>query len=386
MAKSTSSHKPGDTITSGGMKYTYTSGGHWRGTDGKLFGNGKGTPGEDAGAAAGPGGASTYKDALSQIAGSNAGTLQAGITDLANGDKGITQGLQGGAEIGASLFAPGSLGRVSETPSDTQSTILQNLADKGNWNAPDTAIQPSIDRAEKTAQDAQTLSPEQQNVLELRKAALGGLNSQQMTAAQEQAQSGFNQSLTSGIRALRVGQAGTGPHGAASNIAATPLTAQYASSQAGLARQLINDQFNAQNTALNNYASDARGITDSFNSNRIAANTAAGNAQQAGINDRASRYNNYVNYATGLSADLYSRQLQNLNTIAAEKSGQAAALFGGGSFAAQQEGQKQTFELGKQNLDLQKQIYGNSKASSGGGGGGSGKASSPGDGNSDVFG
>lgn len=391
MAKSTEKKpKPGDKITSGGKTYTATQGGHWRGDDGKLFGNGKGTPVADGGAATTPGGANpgAYQDALKAIGGDSSGMLDSGLTALAGGDKAILGGLQGGAQIGASLFAPGALGRVSETASAEQSDILQNLKDKGNWNQADTALQPSIDRAEANARDASTMTPEQRKILELREGALGGLNSEQLLATKEQAQSGFNQSLTSAVRALRVGQGGTGPSGAAGNIAAMPLTAQYANSQAGLQRQLILDQYNAQTSARDAYSNDAKDITNSVQANRIATNTQAAGLAKDAIADRASRYNNYVSYDTQLRQDLLGRQLQNLNTIAAEKSGQSAAIFGGGSFASQQQGQQQSFELGKQNLDLQKDIFNTQKnaGSGGGGGGGGGSSSSVGSGDSDVFG
>lgn len=389
-AKGTAKPKPGDKITSGGKTYTATQGGHWRGEDGKLFDNGKSSPTADAGAGAAgtpPANPGAYQNALNAIGGANSDMLGSGLKDLANGDAAIEKGLAGGAQIGASLFAPGSLGRVSQTASGEQTDILQNLKDKANWNQADTALQPSINRAESAANSAQSFTPEQNRILALRESALGGLNNEQLTATKEQAQAGFNQSLTSGVRALRVGQGGSGPSGAAANIAATPLTAQFANSQAGLQRQLIMDQFNAQNQARDAYSSDAQNITNSFQANRLATNTQASGLAKDAIADRASRYNNFVSYDTQLRQDLLGREMQNLNSIAAEKSGQSAAIFGGGSFASQQQGQQQSFELGKQNLDLQKDIFNTQKnAGSGGGGGGGGSSSSPGDGNSDVFG
>lgn len=423
MAKSkpaSSSHKQGDKITSGGKTYTYTKGGHWRGDDGKLFNNGgSGDPTPDA--AGNSLGNSAYNTSLNTLTGGHLGSdiasldaqlargdisqgahdaevahqtglqttgtgssqLDKGLTDLAGGDEKILAGLKGGAEIGSSLFAPGSLGRVDEKASGDQLDIQQHLKDLSGPNV-DPLLQPGLDRAEKTANDAQVLSPEMQNVLDVRKAALGGLNTEQLTATKELAQSGFDQSLTSAVRALRVGQGGAGPRGAASNIATLPLTAQFANSQADLSRKLILDQYSAQKDARDAYSTDAQNITNSFNTNRISANTAAGAAETGALADRTSRFNNYVNYNTALRQDLYSRQLQNLNAIAAEKSGQAASLFGGGSFAAQQEGSQQQFELGKENLDLQKEIF--KSQSSGGEGGGGGDTTSPGNGNEDTFG
>lgn len=418
-------HKVGDTVTgSDGITYRYTTGGHWRDDKtGKLYNNGSGDPtpstpqdslgndnylsaldaisggsyGSDIkkvqaqvsddpakiarGEAISQGQADAEISRLKGLATKNSSNLSQGLSDLAGGDAGIEKGFKGGAELANTLFAPGSLGRVDETASQDQLDIQSRLKDLSGPNV-DPILQASLDRAEKTADAAQTLSPELQNVLDIRKSALSGLSSDQLLATKELAQSGYDQSLTSAVRALRVGQGGNGPRGAASNIGTIPLTAQYAQSQADLSRKLILDQYNAQTEARNAYATDAENIIGGFEKNRIDANTAAQSAEQGVIQDRTSRFNNYVNYNTALRNDLYGRRLQNLNTIAAEKSGQAATIFGGGSFAAAQEGQQQQFELGKENLALQKDIYKSSQSSGGGGD----DTTSPGDGNEDTFG
>lgn len=420
--KPSGGHKAGDTIVSGGVTYRYTKGGHWRDdkTD-KLWNNGGG--GDPVADAAGGSslGNSNYSTALNTLGGGHLGSdiasldeqlrrgdisqeahdaevwnqktkqgtgtggtmLSEGLKDIAGGDAAIEKGFEGGAKIGASLFGEGSLGRVDENASSDQLDIQGRLKDLSGPNV-DPLLQGSLDRANKTADDAQTINPELQNVLDLRKSALGGLDATQLLATKEMAQSGFNQSLTSAVRALRIGQGSNGPSGPASNIGTIPLTAQYANSQADLSRKLILDQYNAQKEARDSYSSDARDIVGGFQSNRLAANKAAGDAATGALADRTSRFNNYINYNTALRQDLYARRLQNLNTIQAEKSGQAAALFGGGSFAAQQEGEKKSFDLAEKNLDLQKDIF--NSGAGGDEGGGEEETTSPGHGDSDTFG
>lgn len=410
-------HKPGDKMVIDGVEHRYTQGGHWKDDKtGKLWNNGKpGTPTPTSNAPSTVGN-QTYLESLDALSGGNVGAankslqdqvnkgwissetayaqsqknlagaqgglLGEGLKDMAGGDPVLEKGFEGGAKIGASLFAPGSLGRVDESASADQTAIDLRLKGLSEPNV-DPLLQGSLDRANKTAEDAQTLNPELQNVLNLRKAALGGLSSDQLLATKEMAQQGMNQSLTSAVRALRVGQGGGGPRGAAANIGAIPLTAQYANSQADLSRKLILDDYESKRQALDSYSGDARNIIGGFEQNRIAANTASQNAATTAITDRSSRFNNYINYNTALRNDLYSRQLQNLNTVAAEKSGQAAAIFGGGAFAAEQEGQKKSFELAKEGLDVQRDIF---KNQSGGGGGGGGEETGPGQGDDDVFG
>lgn len=324
-----------------------------------------------------------------QLEGTRGKGLDSGLKSMAGGDGAIEKGFQGGAEIANALFAPGSLGRVSETASADQNAIDARLKGLSEPDV-DPTLRGFLDRANATATSAQTLDPELQNVLNTRKSALGGLSSSELLATKEMAQAGFNQSLGSAVRALRIGQGGSGPGGRASNIAAMPLTAQYANSQADLQRKLVLDQYKAQTDARDAYSRDAQGIIGGFQANQIAANNAAGAAASTVLNDRTTRFNNYIQYNTGLRNDLYNRQLQNLNAIAAEKSGQSAAIFGGGAFAAQQQGADQSFELGKQNLDLQNKIY--SRNNSGGGSSGGsqnspgGSSTAVGEGDSDVFG
>lgn len=406
--------------TVNGVEYRYTQGGHWKDDKtGKLWNDGK--PGDieaaSASAASSSVGNQSYLEALDTIGGGNVaaanksldqqvkdgwisaetayaqqqknmegaqgGLLGEGLKDMAGGDEAIEKGFQGGAKIGAALFAPGSLGRVSETATEDQTAIDARLKGLSEPNV-DPLLQGSLDRANKAAEDAQTLDPELQNVLNLRKAALGGLSSTELLATKEMAQQSMNQSLTSAVRALRVGQGGQGPRGAAANIGTIPLTSQYANSQADLSRQLILDDWKSKQDALGAYSGDAKDIIGGFQTNKLQANQAASNVATNVVNDRSTRFNNYVNYNTALRNDLYSRQLQNLNTIAAEKSGQASAIFGGGSFAAQQQGEVKSFELANKNLDLQKDIFKNNYG--GGGGGGEEETTSPGGGDDDAFG
>ena len=187
---------------------------------------------------------------------------------MAGGDEAIEKGFQGGAKIGAALFAPGSLGRVSETATEDQTAIDARLKGLSEPNV-DPLLQGSLDRANKAAEDAQTLDPELQNVLNLRKAALGGLSSTELLATKEMAQQSMNQSLTSAVRALRVGQGGQGPRGAAANIGTIPLTSQYANSQADLSRQLILDDWKSKQDALGAYSGDAKDIIGGFQTNKL---------------------------------------------------------------------------------------------------------------------
>jgi hypothetical protein len=418
-SKEKAKYKPGDKKVINGVEHRYTQGGHWRDDkSGKLWNDGK--PGEPGGESNAPStmGNQTYLESLDAISGGNIGAankslqeqvdkgwisaetanaqkernmagaqggmLGEGLKDIAGGDAAIEKGFEGGAKIGASLFAPGSLGRVDESASADQIAIDARLKGLSEPNV-DPLLQGSLDRANKNAEDAQTLNPELQNVLDLRKAALGGLSSDQLLATKEMAQAGMNQSLTSAVRALRVGQGGQGPRGAASNIGTIPLTSQYANSQADLSRQLILDDWKSKQDALGAYSGDAKDIIGGFETNKLQTNQAASNAATNAINDRSTRFNNYVNYNTALRNDLYSRQLQNLNTVAAEKSGQASAIFGGGSFAAQQAGEVKSFELANKNLELQKDIFKNNY-SGGGGGGEEDSSTSPGSGDEDTFG
>lgn len=419
MAKDKGKHKPGDKLVINGVEHRYTQGGHWRDDKtGKLWNDGKpGDPTASSNAPESTLGNQTYLESLDAIGGGGAsaaksnlqdqvakgwiaqeqadaqhainlkktadGGLAQGLKDIAGGDAAIEKGFEGGAKIGAALFAPGSLGRVSEEASEDQLAIDARLKGLADPNV-DPLLQKAIDRTEKTADDFQTLDPNLQQVLDLRKAALGGLNSEQLLATKEMAQQSMNQSLTSAVRALRVGQGGGGPRGAAANIGTIPLTSQYATSQADLSRKLILDQYKAQADARDAFAADSKDIIGGFQANRLSANQAANNAAITAINDRSNRFNNYINYNTALRNDLYGRQLQNLNTVAAEKSGQASSIFGGGAFAAQQQGEQKSFELAEKNLEIQKDIFKNQMG--GGGGGDEEEHTSPGQGDDDVFG
>ena len=299
--------------------------------------------------------------------------------------------------------------------------------------------------------NARTLDPNMQNLLSLREQGLQGLNSAEMMAAREQGQSELNRAMATSNRALaQSGLANGGPRGNARGITALPNAAQFAQAQGDLERKLILDNYNAKQQGLNSYGGLVQDIDNNnfnraqatlgaysqdastFNQNQINnqlnannaynqaylgynqnAQQAAGNLQsgvnsasqmatQAGqaygslannvnqfnIQDRASRLNNFVNYQGNLRTDLYNRNLENLNRIATEKAGMASSIFSGGAFASSQIGQQQSFDLAKENLDLQKSIWGSGGRSSGGwSSGNSGTTgSSTGSTNSDSFG
>lgn len=382
------------------------------------------------------------------------------LNQIAGQDKAVGAGLAGGAELGMLLYGNGALGRVDEdwnpdlynlyqrqqqeaampTQQSADTTAgLGRLADAaasssiGNPN-----VQGSID-ALKSASDAsaisnpviqariaaltrmadasETMDPRLTEILDLEKGRLGGLNSQEMTAAREDAQSGMNRGLATTLRALKSSNlASGGPRGGGATIGALPAISNFAQGQTDLERKLILDNYAAKEAALTRYASDSSGFLDTFTKNRIAAqdaansgivnyntgatnaasnlssgvnaaNTVASNAasayatkaadvNQMNITDRANRLANYTGFLTNLRADFYNRHLENLNRIAAEKAGFTTSVFGGGAFSAEQAGREQAFELGKENLEFQRKLFGGGGGTSFAGGNSGGASAS----------
>lgn len=350
------------------------------------------------------------------------------LNNLANGDKAVGRGLAGGAELGSLLgYTSGGLGRVDESfdpamqelynrvkaesflgghqQSDEVTNALSNMQATSNRAQQfDPTLSSILEQRNQQYQQAGQVDPMIQELIQLRKNNLGGYSTPEMVAMQEQAQSGLNQSLDTGLRALRMGQAAGGPRGAASNIGAVPLTAQFANAQQNLQRQLILDNYNAKQVALdkyggliqdvdknkfdrqqqtlNSYSNDANQFNNDFINNQVVANnsfsTAAQNANQFAIKDRADRLNNFINFTGNLRNDLYNRHLENLNRIAAEKSGFLTTTLGGGAFAGEQQGRRDAYDLGLKNIDAQKALFeggGGTEWSSGNSGGGSGSDS-----------
>ena len=332
------------------------------------------------------------------------------------------------------------------------------------------AIANALDRADATARDASVMNPALtsilaerqkqydmagqidpmvQELINLRKAGLEGLNSQEMTAAREEGEMGLNRSLGTALRTLRTSQLGGGPRGGASMIGALPIVSNFANEQGALERKLILDNYGAKQTALGNYSDliqsvdqnryarqqqtldslsgDTSGFYNDLMRNRLAAQQAADATRQgymglqqsgagafaSGVNaananatnaastygtnatdlykfnttDRETRFNNYVNFYGNMRTDLYNRQLENLNRMLAETSGMSTSILGGGAFAGEQAGRAENFELGKENLKLQQSMFGGRGGSSSNWGTGNrGSSSSAGTTNADSFG
>lgn len=441
--------------------------------------------------------------------------LQA-INSLAGNDSKVAAGLLGGAQLGSTMYAPGSMGRVDESMSPEMQEIFNRYKAEsylgGNQQSEDTtrglelqrqaaenaslsnpqvqaalgylsqaagdsslsnpAIKAALDRADATAASTSTMNsnlssilderrkqyrhsgeidPMVQELINLRKSGLEGLSSAEMTAAREQGQSELNRSMGTALRNLKISQLGGGPRGQSSMIGAVPIVSNFANAQQGLERKLILDNYDAKQNALgaysdliqdvdkNRYARQQQtldslsGDTSNFNNdfikNRLAAQQAADASrqgymglQQSGagnfasglnaanqnaantagtygnnaadvykfnINDRESRFNNFINFYGNMRTDLYNRQLENLNRLLAEKSGMSTSILGGGAFASEQAGRSENFELGKENLKLQQSMFGGrGGGSSNWGTGNKGSSSSGGTSttNSDAFG
>ena len=280
--------------------------------------------------------------------------------------------------------------------------------------------------------NSQNMDPLVNELLGLRREGLQGLNSQEMLAAREQGQSELNRGMQTANRSLmQSGLANNGPRGNARGIGALPTQQAFANAQGDMERKLILDNYSAKQEGLNQfgglvqdidnnkfargqqtlgaYSQDASNFNQNMIGNQLNANNAynqayqgfnqnaqnaasglqagvnsasqmatqsaqayasgANNVNQFNIQDRTNRLNNFVNYQGNLRTDLYNRNLENLNRIAAEKAGMASSIFSGGAFKSSQIGQQQSFDLASQNLQLQKDIWG-----SGGSRGGSGSS------------
>lgn len=220
------------------------------------------------------------------------------------------------------------------------------------------------------------LDPLVQEAIDRARSGLGGLNSAENVALNEQALAGANQDFNSANRALAAATGGSFARGGAANALSRSIANDYAKSlAAGRQNQLLanidiqnqrsaayNDlvnssvgnlaanranatgaynaaattaaanQFAQRQSAAANYANTANSVYQNRFQNSLNAGNAYANAmganQEANRADRAGRLNAYSNLLASTNADTLNRQIYNQQQGAAENAARMTAYLG----------------------------------------------------------
>lgn len=391
---------------------------------------------------------------------------------IGGGDKAIYNALLGGASLGNQLFRPGSLGRLDENvlsdpnvadllsrtktqlnaPIDTSGIDIGIDAAKNALNVADinnplnqevlaglrgqlTATpdeEKAIGLLRDAASGAGNVSSLEQELLDLRRSNVNGMNLQELQAAKEGGVIGPDGSFVPGIAAINRSAASALATLGGNNLVnrrgistgSLPVVQGAQGSAADLNRALILDQYRSKQTGQTNLADALTGVQGNIDSrvnnltanysnaagglaNRLTnANSNFGSFVQGTAQNMASTASNLGNMAQNRATfmentlsgrldrfmttigNIRNEQLYrttfNMNQIDREKAGMVSSIFGAGSFGAQRQGTKEANDIAKQQLEAAKSFGGGGNPWGGRQGTSSGTSSGT-NSNSDTF-
>lgn len=289
------------------------------------------------------------------------------LRQITNNDAAILKGMVGGGDLASRFFSPGMLGRLDENVmGDPEVANILGMARRNAENdAPELAETYGIAKDEYGR--ARELTPLEQEMLAVARQQAKGLDPTQLTALREggsyDAQGNFtpgdvalNRALNNTMRSVQANNLVSGIRGRAGTIAAQPAMAARMAAGADLERRLILDDFNAKNAGQQFLTKTLGSVNEGMDKRVSLALEAMGRGATALENSRMNRFNNYSNVVSNIRNDVLYRQQFNLNQIAAENAGMLGGIFGGGQFAATQQGSKQSFDLASDQLDYFKKF------------------------------
>ena len=334
--------------------------------------------------------------------------ILADLNRLANNDKSIGSAFEAGlglSGIGSANTSPnsgffydGSLGRVNEVQDPRQALLLDKLqADLGGVRRDEetnraltqlfsTQRSPIFDGAlseeiidgmRRQISSAKELSPDEQLVLERRRAGLDGLTAPENTALRERAQEDLDRSFQTNLRFGMAANNLAGRAGGANAELYRDLSRDSLQANRGLSRDIMLANIDERNRRLNEFQGLATGLSDrtfgrqsetrnqlgnlllnrdvaSAQSKLSAADTLNRNLldrQRFTESSRANRYATFGNTLFASQQDALNRRLLNLGQLAKEKQGQIGILFGAGQFGAAQDAQNRSFGLSESGLN-----------------------------------
>ncbi len=288
-------------------------------------------------------------------------SLSALLQQLSNGDSEINNALQAGSGLGNLFFGAGSLGRVGEGLTADQATALiqsRGLVGQNPRLDQDQAqLNNVVDFATQIGQ-TQGVSDDVLLALEKNREGIDGFTAPEKAAFLDEGQAAINANLATALRGAQLGNQGANRRGSITAVPTIGAAANAAESSRGLQRDFSLANADLRDRRLGAFGNLALGV-DNTRFDRGLQNFGVQNAASQTLRDqRNSDFANAINSQQGFQNilqstrnDLLNRRTFNLNQLSREKQGQVGSIFGAGGFGAQQQGQRQAFELGNKQIE-----------------------------------
>lgn len=239
-----------------------------------------------------------------------------------------------GRNIGEEFYADGSLGRVAETLTPEEQNALNLVKDfAGTAGNQSQQAADLIAKQQGILDNAQQLSPLELEALGISREALQGLSAPQLEALRSQARANITGTYQSNARQLAKAQANNQVFGASATAQNRLNNQDRVRETRNLERDLLIKDIDIKQQARNDFTNL---VTQTENARAGRTNAASGQLSNTITTDEATRKTaqnnanqNYAATSTSLGDRLRQLQEFNLGQSAAEKAGQVGSIFGG---------------------------------------------------------